>query len=87
MGLDGVKFVWDEKNEVTPRDSWEKFQKLTEDQRKQLTRDIVRGSGIESNLRMWFEQYVLERDPEGKLKLSYICKESETLNRFISERG
>lgn len=84
----GIIFVWDEKDEVIPKDSWQKFKKLTEEDIKQLTMEIITESGIEETLRTWFEKYILERDPpnDEKLRLNYICENRVTLNHFISER-
>ncbi|MEM0111416.1 MAG: hypothetical protein QXK90_01475 [Candidatus Parvarchaeota archaeon] len=83
----GVKFIWDEKNDVVPKLSWEKFHELPEEKLEEIKEKIIKLSGIEETIRAWFKRYILEQDPEEKLKLDYICEERvETLNRFISEK-
>lgn len=47
----GVEFVWEEKNEVTPRKSWEKFRTLTDQDYEGIIEEIVKISGIEEKVR------------------------------------
>lgn len=86
----GIRFAWDEKDAETPRASWERFQQLSDNDLKKIKEYIIRESGIEEKLTSWFKQYILDEDPEEKIRLPYICPEARkgslTLDKFISER-
>lgn len=47
----GVEFVWEEKNDITPRKSWENFLKLNELDHEEIIKEIVTLSGIEEKVR------------------------------------
>jgi len=87
----GIRFIWNEKDEETPRTSLDKFQQLSDDALEKIKENIIEESKIKERLTSWFKQYILNEDPEGVICLSYICPEYQkgtlTLDKFISGRG
>ncbi len=80
-----IAFAWNEKDDVTPKIALQEFQKLTEDKKKQIGREIVESIGLREKIENWFKQYIIGEDPpEEKLRLDYICKKDTTLDKFIS---
>ena len=83
----GIHFIWDEKDDKTPKESWQAFVKLSSEIKDEIKERIKKESGIEEQIKRWFYEYVLEEDPEEKLKLTYMCAEAsktERLDKFIS---
>lgn len=68
-----VRFSWDERDEETPKLSWQNFCKLTKEELDEIKERIIEESGIKEKIRNWFKKYILETDPEEKLKLDYTC--------------
>jgi hypothetical protein len=85
-----TQITWSEKNEKTPRESFEKFQRLSREELEKIKKEIILKSGIGEKLELWLKKYILEVDPIEKLPLSYICQEAlrerRRLTDFISGR-
>jgi hypothetical protein len=80
----GVEFVWKEKDEETPKKSWEKWQLISEEEKLQIKSEIIDALKLEERLRKALIDIGNPQNDEY-MKLGYICKEKlSTLNRFTS---
>jgi hypothetical protein len=80
----GVEFVWKEKDEETPKKSWEKWQSISEEEKLQIKSEIMDALKLKERLR---KALIDIGNPQNNeyMKLDYICKEKlSTLNRFTS---
>ncbi|RLF08834.1 MAG: hypothetical protein DRJ69_05790 [Thermoprotei archaeon] len=78
----GIKFVWHEKNAETPRESWKRFQELSNEEKKKIIEAIV--EDVRERLEEWFRTRLIGDTDDVKLSLSFLCPEAKVMMSLTS---
>lgn len=77
----GIKITWNEKDVITPRKSWEKWNSLTEEEKKIIKNEIIEKLDLKEKLRKLLSSSLKNIEENNKssdlnknsMKLNYMC--------------
>lgn len=70
----GIEFVWEEKDEETPRRSWKKWQSISEKEKQQIKSEIIYALKLEERLKNALKSISNPHHNNGSMRLDYICE-------------